>query len=359
VTLNEKELNMKTLVEKRQPGVVKNISFSSKILGVKKNYRIYLPPGYFTSEKRYPVLYLFRGHEKEWFDPDQDHSRGNRAIQHLADELLADKRICEMIIVGPGMTSDNGSIYGLGVNFLNSKAAKKAKGIGSGQFEDYFCEDVVNHIDSTYRTLKGVRAADGFSLGGFTSLMLAVKHPGLFCSVGSYDGSHMFNGMNDPRYPGLRNDTLWLRRDQMFAPAFRRRGKDEHDLEHLLSYNILSMLESYSAKKREAVAKCRFYITTAAADGMEGNRDRGVHLVSILQQYGIINQADELVLSNDALHNWHFADLHMRRTLQLHSEAFLASGLIKERVTPISDDHIKNFEFTDLRESTPDDRDIV
>jgi len=359
VTLKSRELNLEALIAKRSTGVVKNVSFHSKALGVEKKYRIYLPPGYYSSEKRYPVLYLFRGHEKEWFDPEQDYSRGGKAVQHLADELIADGRMCEMIIVGPSMTSDDGSIYGLGVNFINPEAAKDAEGIGDGQFEDYFCQDVIQHIDSTYRTIKGVQAADGFSLGGFTSLMLAIKHPGLFCSVGSYDGSHMFRSMNDPRYPGLRNDTLWLRRDQMFAPAFRRPGTDVHDLEHLLSYNLLNILEGYTKRKLEKIRACRYFITTACADGMEGNRDRGVHVVSVFQQYEIVNQADELVLSNDALHNWHFSDLHLRRTLQLHSEAFLATGKIDGQLKPPLDDHIKDFEFTGLRESTPDNRDVI
>lgn len=152
-------------------GTVKTGRFFSEALGVEKRYKIYLPPGYSYTEARYPVLYLFRGHEDEWFNPFQDHSRGGSAVQDIADELIQAGQIGEMIIVGVSMASDDGQVFGLGVNFLNPALAKKHPGIGSGRFEDYFLHDLIPHVDAEYRTLghPGARAADGFSLGGYTS----------------------------------------------------------------------------------------------------------------------------------------------------------------------------------------------
>ncbi len=331
---------MQDILQQQLKGTVLKETFHSPVLGVKKNYHIYLPPGYHQSTRRYPVLYLFRGHEDEWFNPYQDHSRGGVAVQHLADELIQAGDIGGMILVGPSLMSDNGQVYGLGVNFLDPDAASKHAGIGTGRFEDYFIEDVIGHIDRNYRTIpKGAaRGADGFSLGGYTSVMLAMRHPKLFSSVGSYDGSHMFWKLRDPRYnkPHDFNDTLWVRNDKMFAPVFSAPGERNYDLDHLQSYSALDVLHNLSPAKRKQVQNIRFSIKTAAYDGHQGNRDRGVHLVTLFQLYDIFNDAGSLVLSSDAHHTWKFTDLYMRENIKHHAAAL---GAKSSKTTEIKGNH--------------------
>ena len=41
--------------------VYDNLSMPSKILKMERKYAVYLPPGYETSERSYPVLYLLHG----------------------------------------------------------------------------------------------------------------------------------------------------------------------------------------------------------------------------------------------------------------------------------------------------------
>lgn len=338
----------------QKSGTVTKEQFFSPALGVTKSYYIYLPPGYEESQRRYPALYLFRGHDKEWFDPYQDHTRGGAAIQHLADELLQAGAIGEMILVGVSMASDDGQVFGLGVNFLNPGKARKHKGVGSGRFEDYFTRDLVPHIDAAYRTIpeRAGRGADGFSLGGFCSVMLAVKHPRLFSSVGSYDGSFMFRNFDDPRYTlRKKSDRLWVRSDDMFAPAFRSPGQKSYDIDHLLSYNPLNLLEKLSPEARQEVRGIKFYIKAAAYDGYQGNRDRSLHLVTLFQLHGIENHASALILSSDAHHNWKFADLHMRETLQKHSETFGVKPNGKSGAA--GDNFLSNLEIISVEGSDP------
>lgn len=318
-------LSMQQLPTPQIAGTVLKGEFYSSSLEVKKHYRIYLPPGYEHTDRRYPVLYLFRGHEDEWFNPYQDNSRGGVAVQHLADELIRSGAMGEMILVGVGMTSDDGQVYGLGVNFLNPRRVRKHPGVGSGRFEDYFVQDLVSHIDASYRTIadREHRGMDGFSLGGYTAVMLAIKYPHLFSSVGSYDGSYMFRNMADPRLNGApHNDALWVRSDGMFAAAFREPGHKTHDIQYLLTYNPLNILEKLTSDERRVVQSIRFYITCAAWDGLQGNRDRSIHLMTLFSLHGIKNSADSLILSDDARHTWQFADRHLRTTLPKHSEAF-------------------------------------
>ncbi len=306
-------------------GTATRETFFSKSLGVDKSFILYLPPGYDATSDCYPVLYLFRGHENEWFNPAQDPTREGQAVQHLLDRMINDGEIDPLIVVGAGLTSDDGQIYGLGVNFLNPDHAAKHEGVGSGRFEDFITKDLIRHIDSNWRTIPDYRfrGSDGFSLGGYTSVMLGVKHPRLFSSTGSYDGSHMFYDMKDPRKPrGENNDDLWCRRDSMFAAVFRKPGKRAYSAEHLRAYNPLNILEDYSKKDKRRLSRNCFYVTTAANDGFQGNRDRGIHLMTILQQHGIENKAESLILADDAAHTWKCADQHLAATLPLHSAHF-------------------------------------
>jgi predicted alpha/beta superfamily hydrolase len=41
--------------------VFDSLSFESKILNKQKTYAVYLPPGYESSGRKYPVLYLLHG----------------------------------------------------------------------------------------------------------------------------------------------------------------------------------------------------------------------------------------------------------------------------------------------------------
>ena len=168
-------------------GTVETGSFESPTLAVTKYYKIYLPPGYYQSSENYPVVYFFRNHENEWFN--------NSSLKQVADELLQVGLIGNMILVGPNSGSNDGSYYGC-VNMLRPELAS-AYGIGTGKFEDYIVNDLINHIDTTYRTLadKEHRGIDGFSLGGFISTVTALRNPEVYSSVGSFEGTAGAGGL--------------------------------------------------------------------------------------------------------------------------------------------------------------------
>ena len=55
-------------------------------------------------------------------------------------------------------------------------------------WEDYIVKDLIGHVDATYRTVaaREGRAINGLSMGGYGGLMLGLRHPDLFCSIGSH-----------------------------------------------------------------------------------------------------------------------------------------------------------------------------
>jgi S-formylglutathione hydrolase FrmB len=67
----------------------------------------------------------------------------------------------------------------------------KSEGDQKNNWEDAIIKDLIGHIDATYRTIakREGRGINGLSMGGFGGLMLGLKHPDLFCTVGSHSGA--------------------------------------------------------------------------------------------------------------------------------------------------------------------------
>ncbi len=133
----------------------------SKILNQTTHYSIYLPPGYETSTLDYPVLYLLHGGGDNWKDWLL---KGQAAA--IADKTINSGEAPAMIIVMPdGMQ-----------NWYNNNYD------GTFRYEDYFFEELIPHIESTYRcrTEKSYRAISGLSMGGRGCLLYSLKHPDMF-----------------------------------------------------------------------------------------------------------------------------------------------------------------------------------
>jgi len=73
----------KFLPHARVGGTVHLKKFYSASLGIEKHYNIYLPEGYEQSRERYPVVFFLRGHEREWFNPNEDNTRKGLSLIHI------------------------------------------------------------------------------------------------------------------------------------------------------------------------------------------------------------------------------------------------------------------------------------
>lgn len=167
-------------------------SLKGNLLGtpdVQKAY-IYLPPSYFRSENRYPVVYFFNGYAD---DPEV-----NGMLGPTLDRMIQQKTIKEFILV-----SVNG-VNKLGGSFLVNSPV-------TGNWEDYAVNDVVGAIDRNYRTLPKAssRAIMGFSMGGFAAVNLSLRHPDVYSVVyalcpGLFDQTGLKDAMSltawDPQF---------------------------------------------------------------------------------------------------------------------------------------------------------------
>ncbi|NUO78649.1 T9SS type A sorting domain-containing protein [candidate division KSB1 bacterium] len=309
-----------------QPSRIEKRSFFSNALGLSKNYYVYLPEGYDTSTERYPVAYFLRGHEFEWLDPALPGRAGGRNLKTVADDLFRAGQIGKMIIVCPSTASEdyNNSVHSCGVNMLKPNL-RAAQGIGTGRFEDYFVQDLIPHIDATWRTLadREYRAIDGFSLGGYNSTMLSLRHPDLFISVGSYDGTIMWYNLDDPRRPGAGpDDPIWFSREPYFDPVF----DNPRNVPYMLLHSASNILRAADANQLDDFRAMRFHLSMTFADNV-GNHSNNRQLLNIFAEQGIRNSFSNPVIAADAVHNYGFADMHAATTLVRHWQAFVGHKL--------------------------------
>jgi S-formylglutathione hydrolase FrmB len=129
---------------------------------------VYLPPGYATSGRRYPVVYALHG-----FDATpRAYESGRVRLRTVMDSLIAAGAARPVIVVVP----DAFNAYG-GAFYTNSPVA--------GNWADFVARDLPAHMDRRYRTQ--ARAASrgifGHSMGGFGALTLAARHPDVFGAV--------------------------------------------------------------------------------------------------------------------------------------------------------------------------------
>lgn len=146
-------------------GSVEHCEMSSDILGVNKDFSIYLPPGYGDGERRYPVVYIFHpagGTHESWL-----HS-GN--LPQIADDAVRSGMAVPMIIV---MADASGSAdMNLGKHLVYFS-------VPGWDYEAYFHKELIPLVDSSYRTLadKKHRAVVGASMGGEAAIAYAQKYP--------------------------------------------------------------------------------------------------------------------------------------------------------------------------------------
>jgi enterochelin esterase-like enzyme len=127
---------------------------------------VFLPPSYDDNpDRRYPVVYFLHGYSvgAETYD-------GLAKFQEAVDQAAAAGN--ELIMVVPDAnTRFKGAMYGASVT--------------TGDFERFTAVDLVSAIDERYRTLAqpGSRGLSGHSMGGYGTLKIAMKYPGVFSSI--------------------------------------------------------------------------------------------------------------------------------------------------------------------------------
>ena len=146
----------------------------------KRRMYIYLPSDYYESQQRYPVLYLLhgaRGNETSWIIKGQ-------CLHHI-DSLMSMGAMTKTIIVFP-----NTNQYKSDKDYGKSRMKRAVEALFevAGDVESAFMRDVVQTVDSMYRTIpeKSSRAIGGLSIGALQSIHISANHPDCFDYVGLF-----------------------------------------------------------------------------------------------------------------------------------------------------------------------------
>ncbi|WP_460980830.1 alpha/beta hydrolase [Spirosoma fluminis] len=186
-----------------QARLLESMVLNSSLLNRAVKYSIFLPPDYYTSNRRYPVVYLLHGYgddETGWVQFGE--------ADRITDEKIKSGELPPMIIVMPNAGA---SWY---INDYQNKV----------RYEDMFVQELIPHIDSMFRTRtqREYRAVAGLSMGGSGSLTLAMHHPELFSACAALSAGirtdESFKEIPDERY------------NTVFAPVFSGPAKGEDRL---------------------------------------------------------------------------------------------------------------------------------
>ena len=290
----------------------RHITFFSPALGINKSFYIFVPPD-LADGQCVPALYLLRGHEREWINTQEDPSRGGKNVIDVYERLRVVGHVGPLILIFPGMTSDDNRVPTLLVNMCAPQLAR-APGIGSGRFEDYFFQDLIPYVDANFPTIADGRrrGVAGFSLGGAMAIKAVAQKPELFATASAYDGTFLYAIANGRRVRA--NDAVL--RNPMFDPAY--------DLPRNMQF-IAGASASNLIMRGDATALRR--VTWMIGYGPEklepwhANFYRGEHLVRCLHARGIDNALPRSAFPGGN-HSWRTADEFMAITLPLHDLVF-------------------------------------
>jgi len=144
-------------------------------LGRTRRIWVYLPAGYNTNKRRYPVIYMHDG--QNLFD-EYTSGYGEWGIDEIMD-MFPDKQ--ESIVVG----IDHGGDYR--ITEYDPYDSKYGKGRGDA-YVDFLVKTLKPYIDSAYHTKPGPRFTTiaGSSMGGLISTYAILKYPGVFGNAGIF-----------------------------------------------------------------------------------------------------------------------------------------------------------------------------
>ncbi len=191
------------VAEGQLQGMLTAVTFPGPVTGAPVRFTIYLPQGYSDSTDRLPVIFHLHGMDGTHDGPQLSF------VPASYEAARAAGLIGPAILVFPDGYGDS--------LWADSATTNKPA-------ETNVIREILSHVDANYRTsaMRGGRAVQGFSMGGFGCLMYASKYPDLFSACVSYSGSITdWNTLMNVR-PDLAAELFAgsLERFQQFSPWF-------------------------------------------------------------------------------------------------------------------------------------------
>ena len=142
---------------------------------------IYLPAGYESSGKKYPVLYMHDG--QNVFDAATSFA-GEWGVDECIDSFIFKQCIVVAIDNGSNKRMNEYCPYDFSIS-ANNKEPDKGEG---GLYVEFLAKTLKPFIDKKYRTLKDRKNTfiAGSSMGGLISMYAVLKYPKIFGGAGVF-----------------------------------------------------------------------------------------------------------------------------------------------------------------------------
>ena len=243
--------------------VIESQLFKSKIVDYPVKYSVYLPDGYESSQRSYPVVYLLHG-----FSDDETGWVQFGEAGDLADKGIADGSFPACILIIP-----DGKVTW----YCNSAN-------GKDRWEDMFINELIPNVEKQYRIRgkKEFRAIAGLSMGGYGALQLSMRNPEIFSSCVALS-SAVFS-----------DEEITVQPDQSYTSYFKNIYGNDLKGESRLSeswkeHNPLHLIHTVPAEKLKGI---RFYIDCGDDDFLsKGNSllHIGMRDLNIAHEYRVRN----------------------------------------------------------------------
>jgi enterochelin esterase-like enzyme len=174
LVIGQVKTNVPEPVDGAKPVTVERISVHGAALegnlegnGVDRAVLVFLPPSYSHERtRRYPVIYALHGYSigaAQWSEEIHVPQTIEGAYAKGAKEAL--------VVLPDSKTVHNGSMY--------------SSSVTTGDFETFIARDLVQYIDSHYRTIadRNSRGLVGHSMGGYGATRIGMKHAEVFGSL--------------------------------------------------------------------------------------------------------------------------------------------------------------------------------
>lgn len=183
--------------------------FLSQYLSAPRSLRVYLPPAYRNTRRRFPVLYFQDG--QNLFQPETAFL-GRCWNLHVALDSLATQKLMEPVIA---VGIDNAGEERID-EYTPTRDATMGYGGKAVRYGRMLVREIKPWIDSNYRTLPQAdfTGVGGSSLGGLVSLYLALRYPRIFGKAAVMSPSVWWNSRAildyGQKYRGVIRPRIWL-----------------------------------------------------------------------------------------------------------------------------------------------------
>jgi enterochelin esterase-like enzyme len=268
-------VNMVFVASAQRSQVSETKKIKSDILKMERNYAVYLPPGYDETDQSYPVLYLLHGSGDDhtgWVQFGQ--------VQHIADKAIAEGKAAPMIIVMPDA---NTQVKG----YFNQPD-------GSFNYEDFFFQELIPHIEKTYRVRsdRRYRAVSGLSMGGGGTVYYTLHHPEVFAVAAPLSAS---------------TGSSWLLNN--------KKASEKQLSEYTQKYTVENIIANATPEDMAKIKQVRWYVSVGDDDFLYKDNSE-LHILfrdkQIPHEYRV----------KDGGHTWTYWRMELPEVMEFASKSF-------------------------------------